>query len=518
MGHRPDIHSLKKRLMRLKAVLILVVLFLAACARAGATVTPAQPTPPRTAPATETVTMRATATTAAVPTITPVPTPVPAKFAVEPQTIGEDGRLVFTQVSLPVDGWLAVFADDEGRRGQLLGHIALAAGAFDDVEVTVDPHAITTTLWASLHEDSGTLDRFDFPGADQPLDGGAAEQTFEVEIDLPRSTIEVSDQQIAEDGFVTIDRLVALQPGWLVIHRSESDAAGAPIGQAPVAAGEHEDLVVPVRWRDATNQLFAVLHEDREQPGGFDGRVDVPLVEEGETVLAEFSAGLPPDIAVYDQPVVDGTLTLERVISRGPGWVAISQDVDGQPGFVVGSAPLVEGVNELVQVEVERSLITPLLYLTLHEDTDGNDEFNYPADDPVIGTDGRPLPPFLLRTNPGNYLITADQAISADSSVVVPLTVADLDTWLVIYAGAGQPEEIIGQTWLPAGMNRSVPVTIQPVDEGETLFAVLHLDGQPIGQFNFPDGPDVPLLRNRAILASPFTLLDPTQNRPLSPG
>ena len=60
------------------------------------------------------------------------------------------------------------------------------------------------------------------------------------------------------------------------------------------------------------------------------------------------------------------------------------------------------------------------------------------------------VPPTILMTNPGNYLITVDQTIGADNEVIVPMVISDLNTWLVIYTETedGQPGDIIGQLWL----------------------------------------------------------------------
>ncbi|MBK9613796.1 hypothetical protein [Candidatus Amarobacter glycogenicus] len=73
---------------------------------------------------------------------------------------------------------------------------------------------------------------------------------------------------------------------------------------------------------------------------------------------------------MLDQPVIGGTITVERVISNGPGWLVVYQDEGGSPGLIIGSAPLVDGLNEQVPVSVRESGVTPQLFIFLHEDTE----------------------------------------------------------------------------------------------------------------------------------------------------
>jgi hypothetical protein len=77
--------------------------------------------------------------------------------------------------------------------------------------------------------------------------------------------------------------------------------------------------------------------------------------------------------------------------------------------------------------------------------------------------------------------------------------------------------EIIGQAWLPAGINREVRIGIPAGMAGENLLAVLHQDGGNPRQFDYPDGDDVPLQRNRQIIISPFLLEELPETATFSP-
>ncbi len=479
----------------------------------------ARPTP--TAAETE-VAPSPTATTPPLPTVTPEPTPITPAVTVGDQTLTEAGSIAIDSVISAEPGWLALFTDDEGLPGALLGHEAVPAAEEVALTVQIDPYAATTTLHARLHLDGGISGEFEYPGTDMPATGGAGEvaETFAVELDLPLPSITISDQTIAQDGLIRVDEVFTLSPNWLVIHTLDNETLGPPIGQTPLDKGRTVDLAFPINWQEATAELAAILYEDNERPGGFSPATDLPVLKTGEPVRALFTVELPPDIFLYDQPIIDGKLVFEHVISEQPGWVVIfNVNEEGQSDRIIGSKRVSKGINPLLEADLSGSAITPLISLALHEETNNPAEFNFPLADPAATYNGEPIPPTIVNTNPGNYLITRDQALGEKNQVTIPLVVTDLDTWLVVYKEAenGQPGEIIGQTWLPAGVNRDSRVTIPSGMAGENLLAVLHQDADNEREFEYPDGDDVPLQRNRQIIFSPFSISAYTETASFTP-
>ena len=451
-----------------------------------------------------------TATVERRPTITPEPTPVTPALSVNDQTVSEDGVIQIASASSPYAAWVVVQADDEDGPGSVLGYTAVAPGTSESLNVSIDPYSATSTLYASLHLDAGREGEFEYPGSDMPLEttAGDVSKIFTVEFDMPLPSIEISDQRVAMDGLVNVDEAFTLQQGWLVVHTLQDGVIGPAIGQAPLDEGQNSDIEVTIRWRDATAELMAMLHQDNERPGGFNPANDLPIQSLGAPVTAEFAVELPPDIFVYDQPIVNNKISLERVISEEPGWIAFYSSADGQPDRIIGSVKVDQGINYYLDAELAGAAATPEIFLILHYETNNPAEFNFPLADPVATYDDEAITPTIMHTNPGNYLITTDQSLGEENEVVVPLVVADLDTWLVIYTQTenGSPDKIIGEGWLPAGVNRDVRIAIPAGMEGETLLAVLHLDGGNPREFDYPDGDDVPLQRNRQIVFSPFLI------------
>lgn len=505
--------------MKIHAVscLILLVLGLAACAREGEAV------PTATRPATAAASPVATRTPrpTATATLTPEPTPVVPAIAVSNQPLADDGRVTIDRVTVTEPGWLVLHAEREGQVAEVLSFTAVDTGANDNIVVTVDPHQVTPSLVAMLHTDAGEPGEFEFPGPDEPLqwDATVVMTSFDLDFQLVMPALTIADQVVGEDGLIRAESATVSKPAWLLIFAEENGAAGPLLGSTHLEEGVNEELVIPIPWRQATPRLFAALHEDSGRPDRLDyPDEDLPMLAAGEPVVVPFQVTLPLDILVLDQPVLAdepgsaGKIVVERVISNGPGWLVVYQDEGGVPGLIIGSAPLDDGLNERVTVEVPALAVTPQLHIRLHRDTEPGDEFDFPAADPPATNAGQMPPPFTFRTNGGNYLITRDQPLSRENDepviVTIPFVVTDTPAWVVIYAFAGgQRGDILGVTLVPPGINREVLVELSAAAVGDTLHAVLHLDAGTAEQFDFPGGPDIPLQRNRALIYAPFTLV-----------
>ncbi len=101
----------------------------------------------------------------------------------------------------------------------------------------------------------------------------------------------------------------------------------------------------------------------------------------GSVALAQTVTPVTPNVQVAGTGIVDGTVTMVRVVVAGPGWVVIHADADGKPGPVIGHAPVVEGENPNVVVNIDTDAATPLLHAMLHVDAGVVGVFEYPGPD-----------------------------------------------------------------------------------------------------------------------------------------
>lgn len=491
--------------------LLLILLLTAGCSRANAT-------PDATTEA-ATATMlggEATATLRPQPsptaTRTPEPTPISPSVTISDQALDESGILRAEQVALPASGWLVIYRVLDGGVDDVIGRLPLAAGVHDQVEVTVDTEMATEQLVAGVHMDAGTEGVFEYPGADEPFPG-EPEAEFSVELLLPKPQIEVSDQAIAEDGVMLLARAELLEPTWVVVHADHDGEIGAVVGSRLFPAGEYENAPITINWRRATPVLHVVLHEDGDVAGVLDYPAgDMPILHGGQPIVAAFHATYPPEVLVYDQPIIDGTVSIERAISDGPGYVAVYNEVEGQPGFIIGTAALEDGLNEHIPVTLLNSAITTQLFARLHHDTEPGDAFNFPGQDPPVLFNNRLPNASAFRTDNGAHVFVEDQRLTEDGVVIIDIVISPVPAWAAVYQEEdGAPGDLLGQTWVPAGVNRDVVVELDDPPDSGTLYLIMYQDLGAIEEFETP-GADVELRdgENQPIRV-PFTLLPPLE-------
>ncbi|NPV08128.1 MAG: hypothetical protein HPY83_09215 [Anaerolineae bacterium] len=109
------------------------------------------------------------------------------------------------------------------------------------------------------------------------------------------------------------------------------------------------------------------------------------------------TAQVTPSVTVVDQPIVDGTVTVASVVSDGPGWIVIHRQEGDSFGALIGFAPVQDGENTDVVVEIDVAQATETLYAMLHADTGTEGQFEFPGGDPPVTVDGQIVsPPFRV--------------------------------------------------------------------------------------------------------------------------
>jgi len=163
----------------MSAVLVLT-LTLAACApKAAATpkkgavstaippVARATKVPTKIVQASPTPNRNTTPTQESASTPTPVP-PLTNDIVAKDQIVKSDSVLVNMVVAMK-PGWVAIFTDENGQPGTLLGYVAVPAGTSNDIKVTIDSKKATDKMIAMLTIDAGTIGTFEYPSPDVPV-------------------------------------------------------------------------------------------------------------------------------------------------------------------------------------------------------------------------------------------------------------------------------------------------------------------------------------------------------------
>ncbi|NWF79308.1 MAG: hypothetical protein HXY37_04570 [Chloroflexi bacterium] len=105
--------------------------------------------------------------------------------------------------------------------------------------------------------------------------------------------------------------------------------------------------------------------------------------------------------------------------------------------------------------------------------------------------------PAAAQSGPASITLADQPVISG--TIVVQRAMIPQDGWIVIYKAGPDGKLLvspsIGRAALKAGTNRDVVVRLaEEVAEGAPLWAMLHVDEGVIGQYEFPGGPDSPIV------------------------
>jgi predicted lipoprotein with Yx(FWY)xxD motif len=360
-------------------------------------------------------------------------------------------------------------------------------------------------------------------------------------------SVSVNDQESDGTSVIVADAF-SQGPGWMVIHSQVNGAVGPAIGETQLNTGDNKNIVVKIDPAQASAVMYAMLHVDAGTVGKYEfPGPDVPVMFNGNMLTPPFKATLHTAAAntptqsagnmamttpstgssaalvkVSDQALTGGAVTVEDVVSPGPGWVVIyTTDAYGKPDQPIGHAAVKDGDNPMVMVPVDPTKAQGTLYAQLHTDGGAIGTFEYPGPDaPVMlgvqmisssfkilngqsaaGPAG-PATPAVLQPS----VTVSDQDVQ-NGTVTVQQIVSNGNWWLVIHRQNpdGTMGEYIGEILIKNGINTNVVVNINMKLATPVLYAMLHEDHDPIGVLDFP-GPDVPVMLNGQMIAPSFNV------------
>lgn len=228
-------------------------------------------------------------------------------------------------------------------------------------------------------------------------------------------------------------------------------------------------------------------------------------------VFGQSETEMTPDVRISPTGIVDGKVIIARAVADGPAWIVIHADDEGAPGEVIGYAPLEEGENTNVAVEIDADAATPILHAMLHDDQGEVGTYEFPGPDTPTQLDGNIVmaafsaQPVPADTAPMPPDIEIGPNGVVDGKIVIARATATDPSWVVIHADDdGAPGEVIGFAPLNPGENNDVIVEIDTEAATSTLHAMLHDDNGEVGVYEFP-GPDTPTEIDGNIVMAEFS-------------
>lgn len=428
-----------------------------------------------------------------------------------------DGTATIDSVYSAGPGFVVLHIDNNGSPGPVAGFAPVNPGWNFNVSIPVDASVATPVLFAMLHVDDGTIGAYEFDGAsglDNPVsvDGQVVTPAFNVAI------LDATDQFIT-DGKVVIRTVVMAEGGWVVIHNNNEGAPGPVLGQTLVSAGTSTNVEVEISETMETS-VWPMLHVDTGVVGEYEfGTVegaDGPVVLGGVATKQIFTV---PHMRVADQIVVHGdgmtmegmtpTLTAASVLSEGAGFLVVHIDSEGAPGPVAGYAPVSAGLNENVVVELDPSVLTPVLWPMLHVDTGEAGVYEFGT---VEGADGPVRVGDSVVTFPINAapsLTYSDQALSEEGTITIDSALIDAAGWIAIHSNnGGAPGPVLATYPLRAGNNTNIVIALDAEAAGNLVFPMLHYDTNEAGVYEFGtvEGADGPVRVGGNVVVGPLNI------------
>jgi hypothetical protein len=251
---------------------------------------------------------------------------------------------------------------------------------------------------------------------------------------------------------------------------------------------------------------------------------------DGNMVVSSFTYHA---IAAFPQ-IVHDSFTAANIVTDAPGWLAIRQEVDGEPGPVIGVAPLQAGNNTNVTVPVDGE-VTDTVFPMILTDAGQAGTFEDGADSPVVVdgvlavTEVSTTPAIAafpqIAVNAENFDISNMALAVGDEATPPTFTIAsvlsDGPGWVVIHSdNDGVPGEIAGFAPVNDGLTTNVVAELDPDLVTPVLWPMLHTDDGEVGTYEFGtvEGTDAPVIVDGNVVAFPVSVAPhiSTQAQPIS--
>ena len=254
-------------------------------------------------------------------------------------------------------------------------------------------------------------------------------------------------------------------------------------------------------------------------------------------VLCGMAWAQSPAISASAQTSHDFNVVVSRVTLAQDGFVVVhALDAEGKLILTppLGVKYLTAGTHENVSIPLDPALlkqhgytngektVVPMLHIDANHD--GTYEFPNGPDVPVM-VGGKPLVtqvPFTL----GAALRTRDQTLANGSNVTIDAVNAKQDGFVVVHAVDASGKLVLtpplGVAKVAKGLDRYVQVSLDPkllekygyAMGPKKVVPMLHIDANHDGTYQFPDGPDVPVMADGGALVAPLSLAMPAQGTP----
>lgn len=250
----------------------------------------------------------------------------------------------------------------------------------------------------------------------------------------------------------------------------------------------------------------------------------------GFLLLLSVSFAQTPSLSVNSQSSNGYAINLNEVTLAQDGFVVVHATNDDGSLIItpdLGNIFLEAGSHTNVSIELNPGLLAEYGYADAPKDVapmlhidDGNGVYEFPAgpDGPVV-VEGEVVVS-KLELSLSEALKTLDQTLASNTLTIDSVTMKQ-DGFVVVHALDQNGDMVVtpelGKTFVKAGIQRFIKIALDPdrlTEYGydgisKTVVPMLHIDDGN-GEYEFPEGPDLPVIVEGGPLVSPLTLSQPS--------
>jgi LPXTG-motif cell wall-anchored protein len=310
---------------------------------------------------------------------------------------------------------------------------------------------------------------------------------------------------------INVGDTITWKNGDQTVHTATADDGSFNTGD--VAAGASSTAVT---FNNAGTFAFYCKYHGGPGGAGMSGTIVVQAAAAAQPTAAAPAQGSTPtgSISVSDQAVKDGAITVSKASISQDGWIVVHKaGPDGKLLLtpVIGQTQIKAGDSSNVVIKLTEAVaVGASLWPMVHIDVGQTGVYEFPngPDVPVVAN-GAPVmqeikvtAPAAQGGTPTGSISVSDQAVK-DGAITVSKASISQDGWIVVHKAGPDGKllltPVIGQTQIKAGDSSNVVIKLtEPVAVGASLWPMVHIDVGQTGVYEFPNGPDVPVVANGA--------------------
>jgi LPXTG-motif cell wall-anchored protein len=309
---------------------------------------------------------------------------------------------------------------------------------------------------------------------------------------------------------INVGDTITWQNGDQTVHTATADDGS--FNTNDVAAGASSQAIT---FNNAGTFAFYCKYHGGPGGKGMSGTIVVQAAAATQPTAAAPVQGSTPtgSITVSDQSVKDGAITISKASISQDGWIVVHKaGPDGKLLLtpVIGQVQIKAGDSSNIAIKLTEAVADgATLWPMVHIDEGQKGVYEFPngPDVPVVANGAPVMQEIKVTTaaaqgTPTGSITVSDQSVK-DGAITISKASISQDGWIVVHKAGPDGKllltPVIGQVQIKAGDSSNIAIKLtEAVAVGAPLWPMVHIDEGQKGVYEFPNGPDVPVVANGA--------------------